>query len=135
MADLGITASEVQQGTGAVVRRYIAAAATTAGQSVYLDGSGQANLADADASDTAAAQGIAVNGADAGQEVAVQEAGQIDLGASAGAASGVAYVVSGTAGGIAPISDLGSGDYTTVIGVGTGGGIVKMGKTIGGQIA
>lgn len=132
MADLTITASEVQTGTGAVLRSYVCAAAITAGEPVALDTDGKAVLADASAEATAAAKGIAVNSAAIGQQVQVQESGDLTLGATAAPASGTVYGVSATAGGIAPVADLLSTEYTTVLGVGIGSNQIRLGRIVGG---
>lgn len=127
MADLTITASQVVPGTGAQFTDLVAAVAITAGQAVYKNTSNQAALADNDASSTTArAIGIATNGAAASQYVRVQYAGELTLGAGAAPTNGVVYVLSSTAGGIAPAADLASGDYTTILGVGIGSNKIKM---------
>lgn len=118
MADLSITAANVLARGGASIRHGVAGATITAGQVVYLDASdGIYKLADSN-SGTAAARSpraIALNGASTGQPLAVQESGPITIGATLTA--GVAYYLSGTAGGICPVADLASGMYPTLIGI------------------
>lgn len=120
MADLTITAANVVADSTATVVDAVAGASITPGQVVYRDGStGTVKLADND-SGTAAARspyGIALNSASSGQPIAVLTKGPITIGATV-AASGI-YVLSSTAGGICPAADLGSGDYTTIVGLGT----------------
>jgi predicted lysophospholipase L1 biosynthesis ABC-type transport system permease subunit len=76
-------------------------------------------LADSN-SGTAAARvpiGIAAHASLAGQPLTVQYDGLITLGAVLTA--GVAYYLSGTAGGICPVADLTTGNYPTIIGIAT----------------
>ena len=122
MADLVITASQVKAGAGAVEGTGVAGAAITAGQSVYEDqADGRIKLADSNLSLAAAkAKGVALHGALANQPVRYQKGGKVIVGAGAAPAKGTIYVVSGTAGGIAPHGDLLSGIYTTILGVGDG---------------
>jgi hypothetical protein len=74
-------------------------------------------LAQADAEDSAVAVGIALNDAADGQPISYLVSGGIDPGATV--AVGTVYVVSANAaGGIAPVSDLASTEYVTILGVG-----------------
>ena len=123
MADLSITAANVQKGANAKLPlRRIAGATITAGQAVYEDStdSGKVKPADANASAaTAVCVGIALNGAANGQPVEVNWDDDdftpgATLSLSAAADSGV-YVLSGTAGGIAPMDDLASGMYPVIL--------------------
>jgi hypothetical protein len=121
MTDLSITASQVQPGTTDAAFEYGTAGATiTAGQAVYLDATtNKYKLADCDLSAAAATvRGIALNGAADGQPIKVQTGGTITLGAGAAPAVGTVYVLSSTAGGIAPAADLATGKRTSIIGVG-----------------
>lgn len=119
MADLTITAANVVAGTGAVIEHGTAGATVTAGQVVYLDedGNGRYKLADTDSAtpDVRRPRGIALHGAGDGQPLAIIKSGPLTLGAILTAAE--VYVLSGTAGGIAPKADLAAGDYTCVLGV------------------
>lgn len=120
MVDLVVTAASVAAGSNAVInRKYNAGGTITAGMPVYLDTDTNTwKAADCDASAaTAVAGGIALHGASSGQPLAVQTSGNINPGATV--TVGEIYVVSGTAGGIAPEGDLAAGDYVTVLGVGT----------------
>lgn len=124
MSDVSITAANVLAGANAKKRKGIAGATITAGQVVYEDASDgfSFKLADADASAaTAAALGIALQGASDGQplEIVTEDddftpGGTLSL--SAAADTGI-YVLSGTAGGIAPMDDLAAGDYPVILGV------------------
>lgn len=118
MADLVITAASVissgRKETGT------AGATVTAGQVVYLDSAdNKFKLADNDSATAAvrAPHGIALNGAATGQPLTVHTGGSIVIGATV--AVGTVYMLSSTAGGIAPVADLGAGDYNSTIGVAT----------------
>jgi hypothetical protein len=120
MADLVITAASVLAGSGAVIDRSRNALATiTAGQVVYQDAAtGNYGLADTDSA-TAAVRvpaGIALHAAATGQPLAVLRSGPITIGATI--AAGVAYYLSGTAGGLCPVADVAAGDYPAIIGIG-----------------
>lgn len=118
MADLSITAGNVVKGANAITETGIAGATITAGQVVYLEASsGKYKLADCDSptAEVRRPRGIALNGASDGQPLSVLRSGDVTIGATLTA--GIAYYLSGTPGGIAPVADLGSGDYPTVIGI------------------
>ena len=127
MADLSITASEVQPGTGMQKVPGTAGAAVTAGHPVYKDTSDSNKLkpCDADSSlTTATAVGIALHAAQDGQPLDYAESGRLTLGASAGVVDGEVYLVSATEGAIMPVGDLAVGDYTCLLGIGSGNDIV-----------
>jgi len=117
MADLTITKANVIPGSNAVIITGTAGGTVTTGQPVYADSSdGNAlKAADADAEATAAVVGIAVNDALDGQPLSYVSQGNLAFGAILTA--GQIYVASTTTGGIAPYSDLGSGDYVGILGV------------------
>lgn len=127
MADLTITAASVVPGSGATVVRGYAGATITAGQVVYLDeATNEYLLADCDSA-TAAAKtpsGIALNGASDGQPLAVCTRGALTLGSIL--TEGVAYYLSATAGGIAPVADLGSGDDVALLGIATSTSVLHV---------
>ncbi len=68
--------------------------------------------------------GVALNGGAVNQLAVVLCAGNYTVGGTI--AVGVFYYVSNTAGGIAPIADLGSGDYVSIIGYGVTTAIMKI---------
>jgi len=119
MADLSITAANVAAGTGAVIEHGTAGATITAGQVVYLDeaSTGRYLLCDTDSATSAARKprGIALNAASNGQPLAIVKSGPVTIGATI--VAGVAYYLSGTAGGICPVADVAAGDYPSVIGM------------------
>jgi len=117
MADLSITAANVAQGTGAILRQGTAGATITAGQPLYIDTGDSNKLKAADADSTALTStvaGIALHAASDGQPIKYIESGALFV-PGATLTQGEVYVLSGTAGGIAPIGDLGSGDYPVVL--------------------
>lgn len=134
MADISITATSVSRVDGNTETAN-AGATITAGQAVYKDSSSTWQLADTDSATAAAhsVYGIALNGGASGQPVTVALAGAtINIGATV--AVGTIYVLSGTAGGICPTTDLATGDYTFVIGIATTTGRLKL-ILQGGEVA
>lgn len=119
MTDIVITAGNVVAGTGAVTETRLAAATITAGQVVYLDANSKYNLADTDSATAIVRKprGIALNGGAAGQPIQIIRSGPVTIGATV--TKGVAYYLSGTAGGICPVADVAAGDYTAIIGMAT----------------
>lgn len=118
MADLTLTAASVLPGSNATTRLGTAGATITAGQPVYLDSATSTyKLADTDSATSAVRSpvGFALGGASAGQPLVVQTDGDITLGAVLTA--GVAYYLSGNAGGICPVADVASGDYPVILGI------------------
>jgi hypothetical protein len=132
MADLSITAANVQQASGADLVQGIAGEAITAGQSVYLNSSSKLMRAQHDGTAAeAAAKGIAVTSAPgADQPLVYQRAGNIDLGATL--VVGESYAVGAGLGGIAPVSDLATADYVTHLGIATSASNLKMGINVSG---
>jgi len=124
MSDISITAANVVKGANAKTRRGRAGATITAGQTLYEDSSDNFDLKLADANASAATAncvGIALHGASDGQPLEyVYEDDEFTPGGtlsiSAAADDGV-YVLSGTAGGIAPVGDLAAGMYPVILGV------------------
>ena len=118
MADLTITPGSVIAASGSTIKEGVAGATITAGQSLYIDttDSNKLKLADADDAALYACAGIALNGASTGQPVDyVLRSSDLDIGATLSV--GTIYVLSGTAGGVAPSADLASGDYAVILGV------------------
>jgi len=106
MADLTITATSVLVGADASVRQGIAGETITAGQSLYIKAA-DSKLWKAQSDGTleeATCAGVALNGAAVNQTVAYAEGGTINIGGTT--AKTTTYVVSATAGGIAPQADL-----------------------------
>ncbi len=117
MADLTITAANVLTQDISAIQTGTAGAAITAGQPVYMDTAdgGKMKPAVSSSSVAANARGIALHAAANGQPIAYQVGGLITIGATA--AVGRIYAVSGTAGGIQPQEDIGTGEFVTILGV------------------
>lgn len=127
MADLSITAANVVAGSGATVREGTAGATVTAGQVLYLDSSANTlKLADCNSATAAVRSpiGIALHAASSGQPLAYLTQGLITIGATV--TGGVAYYLSGTAGGIRPVADNTTGDYPTIIGIATSASVLSV---------
>lgn len=133
MADVTIT-GPVTVDSASFCETMTAQVAIAAGQVVYRDAtnSGKANLADADASASAEAIGIAVGSAAAGEKVVVAKNGATITQAGTTFTRGLVYYVSVTAGGIAPVADVASGDYVTSLGIATSTSAFKINITISG---
>lgn len=118
MPDVTVVAAEVLPDAGTVKVAGIAGAAITAGQALYLDTTTDTwKLADANgAAALNVLGGIALTSAAAGQPVFVATDGTLDPGFTVGIGS--VYILSGTAGGIAPVADLTTGWKTSIVGVG-----------------
>lgn len=118
--DISVTAASVLKGTGASTATGIAGATITAGQPLYADSSASNTLkpADCDLSSAAATVvGISLHAALTGQPITYLTAGNMTF--NAVLTTGKAYISSATAGGIAPIADLATGWYTTMLGIAT----------------
>lgn len=127
MADLTITPANVVKGAGAALdSTKVAGETVTAGKAVYLKSSDNKWwLAQADGTaEEATFGGIALHAASANQPLAVQTSGEITIGATAGV--GTVYVVSATAGGIAPLADLVSTNKLSIIGYGKTAALVVI---------
>lgn len=117
MADLSITAANVGVTSNAVVELVQVGETVTQGQPAYkkaLDG--LYYKADANASSaTAAAVGVFLTPASTNGYAMIAKSGSILAGATL--TVGETYVVSATAGGIAPLADVTTGWYVTILGV------------------
>ncbi len=118
-ADVTITSTNVVPSANAQYRYGVAGAAITAGQLVYLDTTTNTwKLSDANLSATASdVDGIAINSAASGAPVTVVTQDD-DLTLGGTAAEGTIYILSATAGGIAPAADLTTGWYAVVVALG-----------------
>lgn len=140
MADISVTAGNVQPAEDAVIRYYTAGATITAGQPVYVNSvTGKVHPAAASAGGTdelARAVGIAVSGGGDTQRIGVQVAGDITIGGTC--ASGLVYILSTTAGGISPHTDAttpATTELCTVLGVGLSTTKIRLGIIYGGRLA
>lgn len=119
--DLSITATSVAPSANAIIRSATAGATITAGKLVYKSATdNKLYLADGDSATAATRDcvGIALVSSAAGAPCAyVIEDPALVIGATV--TNGTIYVLSATAGGIAPAADLTTGWYATVVAVGT----------------
>lgn len=118
MADISVTATSVVAGSDANTVAGTIGEAFTAGQMVYKSSATHKfMLADADSATVEARtpDGMALNGGALNQPCVVQKSGDVTL--NAVLTAGVAYYLSGTAGGICPVADVGSGEYSCVLGI------------------
>lgn len=117
MADLSITAASVALTSDTTYALVQVGEAVTQGQPGYLKSSdnkyykADANVTSAEAN----ALGIFMTPASTDGYAVFATAGNVNLGATL--TVGQVYVVSVTAGGIAPYSDLSTGHYVTILGV------------------
>jgi hypothetical protein len=135
MADLLITAASVLASANGVIARGTAGATITAGKTLYLDtADNRLKLADANGTTPAnTVRGIALNGASDGQPVNyLTEDPNFSPGATL--VPGTTYILSGTAGGIAPDSDAVSGWTKIVLGVAKTTSVMAMKITTGGAV-
>jgi len=127
MADLVITATDVEvenNNAGTFVRF---GAAVTQGQVVYRStADNKYYLADCDASATARAAGIVISNADADNYGYILSGTNAKINLGATLAQGEVYVVSDTAGNIMPITDLTSGQYITILGIAESTSLLRL---------
>lgn len=118
MADLSITAANVLASATARTVTGVAGATITAGQPLYIDtADGNALKPAQNTSTKSAFVGIALHAAADGQPITYCSRDE-DFTIGATVAVGQVYILSDNAGGIAPISDAGSGDFIVVVGIG-----------------
>jgi hypothetical protein len=119
MASITVTATSVLPGSGTIVTG-TAGAAITAGQLLYIDTSASnvLKLCDSDNASTIVntIAGVSLNGAASGQKVSYQQSGTYTPGATI--IPGEVYISATTAGAIAPVGDLATGDKTSIFGLG-----------------
>ena len=130
MAAISITAANVVKGADAtVVQTNLAGETVTAGQALYLKESDTRWwLSQSDGTEAeAAVRGVALNGASAGQPLAVQTLGEITIGGTV--AVGTFYAVGRTAGAIVPVSDLANPDRVSLVGYGKTAAILVLKPT------
>ena len=117
MADVTVTAANVELVSG-TTSSGVSGETITAGEAVWVDtgDSNKIKLADADLSAAAATvSGVAIQGSTTGNLVVYALTGAvIDIGGTV--VKGGVYVLSATAGGVAPEADLASGMYTSILG-------------------
>lgn len=127
MANVTYTSTEVLAANVPAVETDVAAEAITAGQAIFLD-TADTQLYKADASSVASGArpgsgmdfGVALSSGSAGQTVCwAKRKGDTITYSAATFVAGMFYVVSDTAGGIMPVTDLSSTDSSLLIGYAT----------------
>jgi hypothetical protein len=133
MADLSVTAANVQPGTDGLIVYGTAGGTITAGQLLQQNTTTKL-YAVADKATAAGAQvvGVALNGASSGHTIAVQTTGTYNPGGTAGV--GKIYTC-GTSGGIAPVDDIAGTEYVTLVGIGITASSIKLGISVSGVVA
>ncbi len=129
MADITITAANVVRSSSANLLRGTAGVAIAAGDVVYLDpADNRYKLADCDAAaaEARSPSAFAVNSAAPGQPIAVQQGGDLTLGAAT-LVAGTTYYLSPNPGKIAPLADVLVGDYWTVVGIARSASVLRIG--------
>lgn len=125
MANLSITAGNVDWQSGTRPVDGYGGATITRGQVLYLNSNLRYVLADASAANTAAVAGIAVTDGTNGGIMKVALAGaRINIGATT--VAGTPYVLSATAGAICPYADLLSTEIPNLLFWGTGTAVVTL---------
>lgn len=120
MTDVSQTAASVKWVSGK--RPFVgkAGAAIAAGNQLYLDLTTlKYKLADADNADTSEFAGVALSDGVDGRDMLIAPPGAV-INWGATLTAGTIYVMSTTAGGVAPWADLSAGDYVVVLAIGAG---------------
>lgn len=135
MADVTITAANVSLGASASGSVVQVGEAVTAGQPLYLKAAdskyykADANAGTAEATVT----GIAMIPASADERTYMVTAGNIDIGGTT--VVGTTYILSATAGGIAPETDYATGSYKTTLGTASNtSGLIELAIKVTGQL-
>lgn len=130
MADISFTATAVVANASGA-NQFLDAVwggSVTGGMPVYQHTDGKFYGALNDTAAHAAVVGFALSAGAAGQRGQIQTSGLMTLGS--GMTAGVAYYCSANAGGIAPVADLGSGKYVTVLGVAKSSSVLQIGLIV-----
>lgn len=133
MADYAITVANVAAQSGSTQASGTSGATITQGDAIYIDASDSNKIKVADCTTsaaTAAAKGIALNSALSGQPVTYAKAGSsVNLGTTLAIGD---VVILSEAGAIAPVADLASADYLTIIGHATSTTLATLTMDVGG---
>ena len=127
MADLSFTAANVVADYQAKIKSGVAGEAISAGEAIYVKAADDDELWIAKHDGTAleaVAVGIALADATDGATVTYITEGELAVGSILTA--GVVYGLSATYGAVAPITDTGSSDYVTVLGVAKSAGTLEV---------
>ena len=135
MADVSVISSSVAPlNASTTIVRGTAGAAVSAGQAVFADPTANYLIKPAQANSQTPANnvvGIAVDTAAAGQPIAYASAGDIQFNA-AFTQAGVYMLSAANPGGIAPTSDLVTGNYATLLGIAISPSVLRLGITLTG---
>lgn len=128
MTDISITAASVVAGSDAdILAPALAGETIAAGKAVYKSSTTKKwMLADSNSA-TAEARtpgGVSLNSASLNQPLVVQKSGDITIGGTLTA--GVAYYLSDTPGGICPVADVGSGEYSCLLGIAKSASVLDL---------
>ena len=124
MADLSVTAANVQSVPGATIKTGSAGASITAGEPVFIDSTDSLTKPAANTGDAASrVEGIALHAAETGQPIKYIAAGDIDMGAVL--TVGELYILAG-AGAVSPAGDAITGDWITYLGIATAADNLKL---------
>lgn len=134
MADISQTAASVVKTATSQMKIVIAGETLSAGMPVFKHTDEKYKKAKADTAANAAAEGITLNGAAVNQPVAITlDVGDVNVGATL--VVGEVYCVSpANAGGIAPVADIVSTKYNTILGVATSTSNLKLGIMASGVV-
>lgn len=134
MSDVTVVASSVAPANASTtIVRATAGAAVSAGQAVYADPAANFTIKPAQATNQAQATnvvGIALDSAAVGQPVAYASAGDVQFNNTPLTPAAVYVLSAANAGGIAPTSDLVTGNYATLLGIAAGANVLRLGVTI-----
>lgn len=133
MVDLVQTGANVLAAANAGVGRGTAGEAITAGDALYkdaLDGNKLKLALQGGTVVQAEAVGIALHDAALNQPIAFAASGDVNIGATL--VVGETYVVGLAAGAIAPVADVGVGEFPTVLGIATSTSNLKVDIAVGG---
>ena len=131
MANLTITPADVGVNSSATQTRIVQVGeAVSQAQPAFLDGSKYYQAVANDTEAKAAAVGVFMTAAALDGYAVIAMVGPVDLGATL--TVGEVYVVSATKGSIAPIADLTTGDYVTILGVASSASSLELNPQVSG---
>lgn len=127
MTDIVITAASVVAGANPSTESGHAGETVAAGKLVYLDSTvHKYKLADSNSATVEARtpRGVALNTASLDQPLVIQKAGPCTVGGTL--TPGIAYYMSDTPGGLCPAADVGTGEYSTLVGIATSATVLDI---------
>lgn len=133
MTDISVTAASVIASSNAHFKLGTAGESLSAGQPLFKDATDASKMKRTIANVSAAeanCDGIALHAAATGQPIVYADSGDLNIGATL--VVGQEYIISSTRGGIAPVSDLTTGWFTTVLGIATSASNLRLNINAGG---